>query len=104
MEETSVCVQTTKNSLDEAWQGIPDCRRGAGKRSPLPVLIGVLCLAKMAGQTTLKGATEWVCLRAALLAHAFGLKRTAMPCQMTYKRLFKLNDVLAAFLTRWEAQ
>lgn len=110
MEETKVCAQTTKNSLYEALQGIPDPRRGAGKRYPLPVLIGLLCLAKMAGQTTLKGATEWVRLRAVFLATAFGLKRTAMPCQMTYKRILEvidaqvLNDLLTAFFTRWEAQ
>jgi predicted transposase YbfD/YdcC len=110
MEETNVCAQTTKNSLYETLQGIPDPRRGAGKRYPLPVLMCLLCLAKMAGQTTLKGATEWVRLRAAFLANAFGLKRTAMPCQMTYKRILEvidaqmLNDLLAAFFTRWEAQ
>jgi predicted transposase YbfD/YdcC len=64
----------------------------------------------MAGQTTLKGATEWVRLRAKPLATSFGLKRTAMPCQMTYKRVLEvidaeaLNDLLAAFFTLWEAQ
>jgi predicted transposase YbfD/YdcC len=110
MEETKVYAQTTKNSLYEVLQGIPDPRRGAGKRYPLPVLIGLLCLAKMAGQTTLKGATEWARLRAVFLANAFGLKRTAMPCQMTYKRILEvidahvLNDLLTAFFTRWEAQ
>jgi predicted transposase YbfD/YdcC len=110
MEETKVCTQPTKNRLSEALQGLPDPRRGAGKRYPLPVLICLLFLAKMAGQTTLKGATEWVRLRSAFLAHAFGLKRTAMPCQMTYKRILEiidaqvLNDLLAAFFTRWEAQ
>jgi hypothetical protein len=110
MEETKVCAQMTKNSLSEALQGIPDPRHGAGKRYPLPVLIGLLCLAKRAGQTTLKGATEWVRLRAIFLANAFGLKRTAMPCQMTSKRIFEvidaqvLNDLLPAFFTRWEAQ
>jgi predicted transposase YbfD/YdcC len=64
----------------------------------------------MAGQTTLKGATEWVRLRAEPLATSFGLKRTAMPCQMTYKRILEgidaqvLNDLLSAFFTRWETQ
>jgi DDE_Tnp_1-associated len=110
MEETKACAQRTKNSLYEALQGIPDPRRGAGKRYPLPVLMCLLCLAKMAGQPTLKGATEWVRLRAAFLANAFGLKRTAMPCQMTYKRILEvidaqvLGDLLAAFFTRWEAK
>jgi len=109
-EKTEACAQTMKNSLYEALQELPDPRRGAGKRYSLPVLICLLCLAKMAGQTTLKGATEWVRLRASFLANAFGLKRTAMPCQMTYKRILevidaqRLNDLLAAFFTRWEAQ
>src|SRR5262249_28266567 len=96
--------------LYEALQELSDPRRKAGKRYPLPVLICLLCLAKMAGQTTLKGATEWVRLRAESLAASFGLKRTVMPCQMTYKRILEvidaqaLNDLLAAFFTRWEAQ
>lgn len=110
MEKNQAWTQTTTHSLYEALQGIPDKRRRAGKRYPLPVLICLLCLAKMAGQTTLKGATEWVRLRGAQLSSAFGLKRTAMPCQMTYKRILEaidaqvLNDLLAAFFTRWEAQ
>lgn len=110
MEKIEGWAQTTKNSLYEALEAIPDPRRKAGKRYPLPVLICLLCLAKMAGQTTLKGATEWVRLRAVFLASAFGLKRTAMPCQMTYKRILEaidaqvLNDLLAAFFIRWEAQ
>jgi len=110
MGETKAWVQTTRNSLYEALQELPDSRRGAGKRYPLPVLICLLCLAKMAGQNTLKGATEWVRLRAELLACSFGLKRSAMPCQMTYKRMLEaidaqvLMDLLSAFFTRWEAQ
>lgn len=110
MGENQTDAQMTRTSLYEAFQGLADPRRGAGKRYPLPVVLGLLCLAKMAGQTTLKGATEWVRLRAEPLAAAFGLKRRAMPCQMTYKRILEvidpeeLNERLAAFFTRWEAQ
>jgi predicted transposase YbfD/YdcC len=110
VQETTASVETVRTSMYEALQGIPDPRRGEGKRYSLPVLICLLCLAKMAGQTTLKGATEWVRLRASLLASSFGLKRLDMPCQMTYTRILEvidaqaLNDVLAAFFTRWEAQ
>lgn len=99
-----------QSSLYQALQALADRRRGAGKRYPLPVLICLLFLAKMAGQTTLKGATEWVRLRAEPLASRFGLKRKAMPCQMTYKRMLEdldatsLNEILCAFFTRWEAQ
>ncbi len=98
-----------RHSLYETFQQLPDKRRGAGKRYPLPVVLCLLCLAKMAGQINLKGATEWVRLRAEPLAAAFGLKRTDMPCQMTYTRILEgidaqvLTDLLSAFFTRWEA-
>src|SRR5437588_12868154 len=88
----------------------PDKRRGAGKRYPLPVVLCLLCLAKMAGQTNLKGATEWVRLRKESLASTFGLKRTDMPCQMTYTRVLEgidaqvLGDLLAAFFSGREIQ
>ena len=49
-------AQMTRTSLYEALQGLADPRRGAGKCYPLPVVLCLLCLAKMAGQTTLKGA------------------------------------------------
>lgn len=106
IEEIKAETEPTRNSLYEALQAIPDPRRGAGKRYPLPVVLCLLCLAKMAGQTTRKGATEWVRLRAEPLATAFGLKRTAMPCHMTYKRVLEaidgqvLGEVLCAFFTR----
>lgn len=110
MGEPQTDAEMTRTSLYEVFQGLADPRRGAGKRYPLPVVLCLLCLAKMAGQTTLKGATEWVRLRAETLATAFGLKRAAMPCQMTYKRILEviepqaLIERLAAFFTRWEAQ
>lgn len=108
--ETLVDAERVRSSLYEALQDLPDPRRGAGKRYPLPVLLCLLCLAKMAGQPTLKGATEWVRLRADQLAACFGLKRRAMPCQMTYKRILDaldtqaLTELFSAFFTRWEAQ
>lgn len=91
------------------------------KRSPIPgagLANAIRCPSwcaccvgqKMAGQHTLKGATEWVRLRAETLAASFHLKRVAMPCQMTYQRMLErmdaqvLNDVLCACFTRWEAQ
>ncbi len=106
VQETSQTVQ----SLYEALQQLPDSRRKAGQRYPLAVVLSLLCLAKMAGQTSLKGATEWVRLRGEMLATCFGLKRRSMPCQMTYKRVLEvvdaqlLNEYLATFFLRWEAQ
>jgi hypothetical protein len=109
IEEPEDLPEPMYQSLYETFQKLPDKRRGAGKRYPLPVVLCLLCLAKMAGETSLKGATEWVRLRKELLAATFGLKRTDMPCQMTYTRVLEaidaqmLTDVLSAFFTRWEA-
>ena len=89
---------------------MPDPRRGQGRRYEVALLLCLLVLAKLAGQTTLCGATEWIRHRAELMSKHFGLARKQMPCQMTYCRLLARLDVqmfdelLAAFFIRWEAQ
>ncbi len=97
-------------SLYEALQGLPDRRRGQGKRYELALLICLLLLAKLAGQTTLSGATEWLRHRGENIAESFGLRRKQMPCQMTYCRMLAcidvslLDELLAAFFIRFEAE
>jgi hypothetical protein len=97
-------------SLYEALRSLPDPRRGQGKRYELALLLCLLVLAKLAGQTNLKGATEWIRHRAPDIAAHFGLKRAQMPCQMTYCRMLArlepqvLDELLAAFFVRWEAK
>jgi predicted transposase YbfD/YdcC len=101
---------TAGHSLYQALQGLPDPRRGQGKRYELALLLCLLLLAKLAGQTTLSGATEWIRHRGKQIAAHFGLKRTQMPCQMTYRRLLArldprvLDELLAAFFIRLEAE
>src|SRR6266487_616996 len=98
------------SSLYHTLQALPDCRRGQGKRYELALLICLLLLAKLAGQTTLKAATEWVRHRGEQIAACFGLRRASMPCQMTYCRMLAcldgkvLDELLAAFFIRLEAQ
>jgi hypothetical protein len=60
-------------SLYKALQELPDPRRDQGKRYDLAVILCLLVLAKLAGQTTLSGATQWVRHRGAALASRFGL-------------------------------
>lgn len=97
-------------SLYEALQSLPDKRRRQGKRYELALLVCLLVLAKLAGQKTLSGATEWLRHRGKQIAAHFGLKRAKMPCQMTYCRMLArldsqlLDELLGAFFTRWEAQ
>jgi len=97
-------------SLYQALQKLPDPRRGQGKRYELALILCLLVLAKLAGQTSLSGATEWIRHRAAHLSEHFGLRRKTMPCQMTYCNVLArvdgkhLDEILSAFFVRWEAQ
>src|SRR5215469_934022 len=47
-------------SLYVAFQGLTDPRKQQGKRYELAVVLTVLVLAKLAGETTLSAATHWV--------------------------------------------
>src|SRR5438046_1038677 len=71
-------------SLYEALHQLSDPRRGHSKRYELALILCLLVLAKLAGQTSLSGATDWIRHRAAFLADQFKLHRKTMPCQMTY--------------------
>ncbi|GHO42070.1 ISAs1 family transposase [Ktedonospora formicarum] len=97
-------------SLYQSLQALSDKRRGQGKRYELALILSLLVLAKLAGQKTLSGATEWIRHRGGVLAQRFGLRREKMPCQMTYCNVLArvddkhLDVLLSAFFTRWEAQ
>lgn len=97
-------------SLYQALQKVPDRRRSQGKRYELALILCLIVLAKLAGQRTLSGATEWIRHRAVSLAQSFGLSHSHMPCQMTYCNVLarvearQLDEILAAFFIRWEAQ
>jgi hypothetical protein len=97
-------------SLSEALQQLSDARRRQGKRYELALILCLLVLANLAGETSLSGATDWIRHRAAALADQFGLRRKRMPCQMTYCNVLArvdakhLDDILATFFVRWEAE
>ncbi len=97
-------------SLYETFQQLSDARRGQGKRYELALILCLLVLAKMAGQTSLSAATDWIRHRAAVLANHFGLRRKRMPCQMTYCNVLArvdakhLDEIVQAFFVRWEAE
>ncbi len=54
------CEPLAMASLYEALQQFPDLRRAQGKRYSLALILCLLVLAKLAGQTHLSGATEWI--------------------------------------------
>lgn len=119
MDYTTLALQTRSGpspetvpivSLYTALQGLADPRRPQGKRYELAVMLCLLVLAKLAGQKTLSGATEWIRHRSSALVDRFGLLREQMPCQMTSCNVLalidarQLDEILAAFFVRWEAQ
>jgi predicted transposase YbfD/YdcC len=97
-------------SLYQTFQRLTDPRRGQGKRYQLALVLTLLVLAKLAGQKTLSGATQWIRHRAPIWVERFGLRRKEMPCQMTYCDILaaidgqQLDAMLADFFVRWEAQ
>lgn len=97
-------------ALYEALQGLSDPRRAQGKRYSLALIVCLVILAKLAGQQSLSGATQWIRHRGPSLAKRFGLSRERRPCQMTYCNVLakidgkQLDEILSAFLQRWEAQ
>ncbi len=105
-----VAEPSAVTSLYEALHQLSDPRRGQGKRYELALILCLLVLAKLAGQTTLSGATDWIRHRTASLADHFGLCRKSMPCQMTYCNVLarvdakQLDAILATFFVRWEAE
>jgi hypothetical protein len=109
VSEKDVDPLTPARSLYKTFQRMPEPRRGQGRRYEVALLLCLLVVAKLAGQTTLCGATEWIRHRADLIATHLGLSRKQMPCQMTYCRLLArldvqlLDELLAAFFIRWEA-
>lgn len=92
-------------SLYSTFQRLADPRKSKGKRYELAVLLTLLVLAKLAGETSLSAATHWIRLRGSWLAERLGLKRASMPCQNTYRSLLALLDaqevsqLVAAFFT-----
>ncbi len=100
----------TLTSLYHALQGLPDPRRGQGKRYSLALILCLVILAKLAGEQTMSGVTEWVRHRGRELAQRFGLRRARMPCQTTYSNVLarvdgqRLDAIVRAFFVRWEAE
>ena len=74
-------------SLYQRLCGLNDSRKRRGRRYELAlILIGVL-LAKLAGENKPEGIADWVQLRSAFFVDVFQLKRGALPCPMTYRRV-----------------
>ena len=99
-----------RQSLYEVCRQVEDGRAARGKRYDVATLLLLLLEAKLAGEKSLLGASEWIRLRADELREALQLDWKQMPCADTYsyalERLHsqEVNTLLAAWFVRQEAQ
>lgn len=90
MNFTPECVekpQEAASTLYEALSQIKDPRRRRGVRYPLAVILTVIVLAKLSGETELRGIAQWAQYRVAELSKALKLERQQMPHWTTYSRV-----------------
>lgn len=75
-------------ALVDRLYSIPDLRHPRGVRYPLPVVLTVAVLAKLAGHSTLRAISEWAALRSQQLCSLLGIARGTLPHPTTWSRIF----------------
>lgn len=79
-------------SIYQALGEVVDPRSKRGIRYPLAVILTVVTLAKLSGETEVRGIAQWAKYRAARLCAVFGLPRQRMPHWTTYSRVLSQVD------------
>lgn len=88
-------------SLGVAFAEVPDPRRIASVRYPLPAILAMAVAAILSNHVSVLAISEWAARQTEPTLTALGFPTTQTPCQSTLQRLFaKLDgDGLAAALT-----
>lgn len=87
------------NGLLEQLKEVADPRQARGKRYALSFLLGVIILAKLAGQHKPAAIAQWVKMRQPLLVKAFNCRREDVPALNTIRRILA-DDKVAVALPR----
>src|SRR5947207_12568518 len=96
-------------ALYEALKQVKDGRKKRGCRYSLALLLTLLLVARLAGETELRAAAQWIRLRKGWIIEHLHLTRATLPCAGTYgyalQRIdaHELLEVVASCLTRGEA-
>jgi len=88
-EPTLPLVWRFVTQLGTCLKGISDPRAARGVRYALWQILGLVVLAKLAGQDTPYGIAQWVAFRKDGLAPIFGLKKGRTPHHTTFHRLLR---------------
>lgn len=119
MDDTTLCAESkdeavasasAMQSFYEVCQQVTDGRRARGKRYEVAGVLVVLVVAKLAGMTSVLGASDWMKDQAAQLCAGLHLSWKWMPCANTYSYVLarldsqKGNTMVAAWFVRKEAE
>ncbi len=108
-EEEQRLSRVPLTALYEALKQVKDGRKKRGCRYSLALILTLLLLARLAGETDLRAAAQWIRLRKGWLIQHLHLRRASVPCAGTYAYALERIDaqellrVVAGCLTRWEA-
>ncbi len=80
-------------SLYRAFEQVADGRKKKGKRYPLPLLLTLLMLGKLAGETSINGIVDWIKERQAWLR-----------CQLNWPKRFPTNSTYSEALAVCDAE
>lgn len=87
--------QAAPASLAVAVAAVPDPRRQASVRYPLPALLALTVSALLAGQHSVLAIAEWGACQPTAVLRRLGFASGQTPCQSTLQRLFARLDVTA---------
>jgi hypothetical protein len=105
-EEEQRLSRVPLTALYEALQQVKDGRKKRGCRYSLALLLTLLLLARLAGETELRAAAQWIRLRKGWIKEHLPLTRAKRPCAGTYGYALEridaqeLLEVVAGCLTR----
>jgi predicted transposase YbfD/YdcC len=97
-------------SVYQAMTALVDTRGKKGKRYSLALILTFVLLAKLAGETTLQGITDWIRFRSGWLQQVLPETRATFPCVATYSNVLRSVDpaqvtqMLMDLLTRVRAE
>lgn len=76
-------IRVDESSLYRAFEQVKDWRKKRGKRYPLALILTLVLLGKLAGETTISGIVDWVNERKAWLRRLLNWPK-GFPVNATY--------------------
>jgi predicted transposase YbfD/YdcC len=110
IEQIQPSDKTDALTLYEAFEQVSDGRKKRGVRYRLALILTLIVLAKLAGETSLSGVSQWVRERKEELAQQLHLPSTRFPCVATYSYVLQhvdaeeVTSVISHFFTQAESK